>query len=136
MPQVFQGPTWSLELPDGWSAEPQPDHVEIQLPFEGARLRITPYRDETGQLSAADWLQVTEDLNRRRGRPVVPRRCGEFDGYKTHFEALGNWIRGWALCRGEHGLDVDYRCAVADAGRDDASIDAALSTLRLQRAAT
>ena len=89
-----------------------------------------------GRLSAADWVRVTEHFTTKRGRPVLPRRCGEFAGYETRFDAGSVWIRGWALLAGEEGLDVNYRCAITDAGRDDAEIDAVLSTLRLRRPAT
>jgi hypothetical protein len=136
MPQVFQAPTWSVELPDGWSAEPEAGHVQIKLPFAGAELRITPYHDETGELNAAEWLRVAEHFTRKRGRPVIPRRCGAFAGHETQFDADGIWIRGWALLADDRGLDVDYRCATAHAGRDDQAVDAVLSTLQLRRPAT
>ena len=136
MPQVFQAPTWSIELPAGWSARGEADHVQITLPFPGAELRITPYRDETSQLSAAEWLRVAEHFTRKRGRPVIPRRCGAFGGHETQFDAAGTWIRGWALLADGIGLDVDYRCATTYAGRDDQAVDAVLSTLQLRRPAT
>jgi hypothetical protein len=67
---------------------------------------------------------------------VIPRRCGHFAGHETQFEAEGSWIRGWALLADGCGLDVDYRCATTDAGRDDHAVDAVLSTLQLRRPAT
>ena len=136
MTEAFQAPTWSVELPDGWVAEPHADHVRVRLPFAHAELRITPYRDETGRLSPAEWLRVAERFTRQRGRPVITRRCGDFAGHETRFAAGSVRIRGWALLAGEAGLDVNYRCATPDAGRDDAEVDAVLSTLRLRRAAT
>jgi hypothetical protein len=136
MPEVFQALTWSVELPNGWTAEPHSDHVKIRLPFPRAELRITPYHDETGQLTADEWLRATEHFTRKRARPVIPRTCGDFIGHETRFAALDLWIRGWVLVADSHGLDIDYRCALGDAGRDDSAADAMLSTLRLQRAAT
>ena len=67
---------------------------------------------------------------------MIARRCGDFVGHETPFPASEVWIRGWVLAADNHGLDVDYRCAIADAGRDDGAIDAVLSTLRLRRATT
>ena len=136
MSPAFQTPAWSLELPEGWAAVPRENYVEIRVPFAGAQLRLTPYRDETGRSSAADWLQATAHFNRQRGRRVIPRRCGDFAGHETPFDAEHVWIRGWVLVADGQGLDVDYRCATGDAGRDDSAVDAVLSTLRLRRAAT
>ena len=136
MSEAFQAPMWSVELPDGWAAEPYPDYVQVRLPFTHAEMRITPYRDETGRLSPTEWLHVAEHFTRQHGRPVIPRRCGDFAGHATQFVAGSVWIRGWALRAGEQGLDVNYRCASADAGRDDAEVDAVLSTLRLRAPAT
>jgi hypothetical protein len=90
----------------------------------------------SGRLTAADWLRVTAHFDRRRGRPIIPRQCGDFAGHETRFDADGLWIRGWALLADEEGLDVNYRCATADTGRDDAQVDGVLSTLRIRRAAT
>jgi hypothetical protein len=136
MSEVFEASTWTVELPDGWSAERDRGHVQIRLPFDGGALRFTPYNDETGQITANDWLHATEHFNRKRGRPVIPRQCGSFVGYETPFATGELWIRGWVLVADNHGLDVDYRCAIGDAGRDDSAVDAVLSTLRLRRAAT
>ncbi|HKN67600.1 MAG TPA: hypothetical protein VJW73_15050 [Gemmatimonadaceae bacterium] len=136
MPKVFQAPTWSVDLPNGWTAELQADYMQIRLPFPHAELRITPYRDETGRMSAAEWIRVAEHFTAKRGRPVIPRNCGDFVGHETRFDAGSVWIRGWALLAGDEGLDVDYRCAPADAGRYDTNVDAVLSTLRLRRPAT
>ena len=136
MPKAFQAPTWSVDLPNGWTAEPQAGHVQIRLPFAHAELRITPYRDETGQLSTAEWIRVAEHFTVKCGRPVIPRHCGDFVGHETRFNAGSVWIRGWALLAGDEGLDIDYRCAPADPGRDDTEVDAVLSTLRLRRPIT
>jgi hypothetical protein len=136
MPRLFESPAWSLELPDSWEAVSRADYVEIRVPFAGAQLRVTSYRDETGRSSAADWLEATAHFNRTRGRRVIPRQCGDFAGHETPFDAERVWIRGWALVADDQGLDVDYRCATTDAGRDDSAVDAVLSTLRLRRAAT
>src|SRR5688500_17906386 len=134
MSEVVQGLTWSVELPDGWTAEPRADHVQIRLPIARAEFRITPYHDETAQLTADEWVRVTEHVSRKKARPVIPRRCGDFAGHETSFAARETWIRGWVLVADGRGLDVDYRCPVADAGRDDSAVDCVLSTLRLRRA--
>jgi hypothetical protein len=136
MPRVFQSVTWSIELPDGWAAIAHPDHVEIEVPFPRAQLRVTPYWNEAGHIGPAEWLRMTEDINRKRGRPILRRKCGDFSGYETRFDAGERWIRGWALLADGEGLDVNYRCAIADAGRDDGPVDAALATLRLRVQAT
>jgi hypothetical protein len=81
-------------------------------------------------------VRVAEHFTRKRGRPVIARQYGDFAGHETRFDAGGISIRGWALLADGHGLDVDYRCSTADAGRDDEPVDAMLSTLRLQRPAT
>ena len=136
MPEVFQSSTWTIELPDGWSAKPHEDHVEIRLPLPGAKFRITPYYDESEEMSAAEWLRVAEHFTRKRRRPVLPRRCGDFVGHETRFDANGTWIRGWALLADGYGLDVSYRCASVYVGRDDEAVDGVLSTLRLRRPVT
>jgi hypothetical protein len=133
--QAFRTSKWSIELPDGWTADLRADHVQIGLPTARAELRITPYRGETGRLSAVEWLRVAEHFTRKRGRPVIARRRGDFAGHETRFDAGSVWIRGWALLADDEGLDVCYRCAPVDAGRDDQEADAVLSTLRLRRPA-
>jgi len=87
-------------------------------------------------LSAGEWLRAAEHFTRKHGRPVIARRCGDFAGHETRFETGAFWIRGWALLSHNEGLDVNYRCAIADAGRDDPAVDVVLSTLRFRRPAT
>jgi len=136
MMATYQTPAWALELPAGWTAAQREDHVVIALPFPAAQLRLTPYRDETDTMTPEKWVRWTEQLHRKRGRTVIARKCGDFHGYEVRFAALGDWIRGWALVANGVGVDIDYRCPEAEAKRDDAEIDAVLSTLRLLPIAT
>ena len=136
MAEVFHTSAWDIELPTGWTVEHRSDHMWIRLPDARAELRITPFNDQTGQLTAEQWLHVTEHFSRKRDRPVISRRCGDFEGHETAFASAQTWIRSWALIAGGVGLDVNYRCPRPDAGRDDSVIDAVLATLRLRRAAT
>ena len=134
MSRLFQATTWSVSLPDGWTADPQDNYVQTCVPFAGAELRITPYHDETGQTSPSAWVRSAEHFDRTRGRTAIQCQCGDFSGYETRFDAGTIWIRGWALVADGYGLDVNYRCITAAAGRDDLVVDDFLSTLRRRRA--
>ena len=134
MKQTSVAPFCSLNLPAGWEVKQHGEYVELQMPALDTRLRITPFNDPTGRLDAQSWVFLVERVNRTRGRRVIARRCGDFTGFETPFESGEQWIRGWALVAGMQGLDVNYRCAAIDTGRDDDIVDALLSSLRLSTA--
>lgn len=119
-----------------------PPYVAV-LPFRrDAELRLTTF--DTEQISAAEWVGMCAEVNRPKGRPVVPVRFGVFSGWATEFAspaitadatpdfAAGQWIRGWALHAGPFPLDATYRCPIALARRDDTALEAMLRTLYLR----
>ncbi len=128
----------SIELADGWTAEPRAEviagercaYVAIVATTRDALLRLTP--DERGLMEAVAWVDLVGRINRAKGRLVSATRCGDFAGIIMAFTACEDWIRGWALSADALPLDITYRCKVEDAGRDDPVVDGMLNTLRLE----
>jgi hypothetical protein len=138
MPQRYVFSRCSIELADGWTAEPRADviagelcaYVAIVPGTNDSLLRLTP--DERGLMEAAAWVDAVGRINRAKGRPVSATRCGDFTGLVMAFKSCEDWIRGWALSADALPLDVTYRCKAEDAGRDDPVLDGMLNTLRLE----
>ncbi len=129
MPTRFQTSSWSIEPVAGWVPDEPPDHVEIRAPTSDASLRLTNFADQSGQLDARRWVEFVAHISRLKKRHVEPAHCGVFGSYRVDFESNGRWFRSWALHAGTVGLDATYSCAVHDAGRDDADLDAMLDSL-------
>jgi hypothetical protein len=130
----------SLTLAPGWRAEERrdaeldSDFVAIVPPTGEVLLRLSTFDLQRAKIDAAEWTEVTAGLNRSRGREVMAVRCGDFSGYRTRFApGDGRWLTGWMLHAGAIPLDVNFDCALQDAGRYDAAVDAMLATLRAKR---
>jgi hypothetical protein len=127
---------WSIELARGWTAEPRADFpagertelVAIVPESKDALLRLTP--DERGLIGAAEWVYAVGRIALAKGRRVSTIRCGDFVGNTVAFSALDERLRGWALFADSFPIDVNYRCKIQTAGRDDAVVDAMMSSLR------
>jgi hypothetical protein len=137
MPYACAAAPCSLDLDPQWTVEEVPEangnyaFVAIRPPAKDALLRFTTF--ERAGVEAGAWTEAVAHVNRSRGRPVVPVSCGGFSGYRTQFTpGDGRLLRGWALHAGAFPLDVTYACAVEDAGRDDAAVEAMLATLELR----
>jgi hypothetical protein len=139
MPQRYVFSRCSLELADGWTAEPRAEvtagerceFLAISPEANDALLRLTP--DERGLIAAVDWVDLVGRINRAKKRPVSAARCGDFVGIAVEFKSGEDWIRGWALSAEGFPLDVNYRCKIGDAGRDDLLVHRMLHTLRLEK---
>ena len=129
MVPVYQASSWSVELPNSWSVDPQSDHVAVWSPG-GAELRFTTFLPTEAGLSAARWVETAVHFNRIRGRPVEPAACGDFKGYETWFSTDGLRIHGWVLAAGEMPLDMTYRGSASQADPEIAVVRRTLATLR------
>jgi len=132
---MHQTTLWSIDPAADWIVEDRGEYVSVIPPTRDAELRFTTFSPGPHQPSAEQWVVTAAGANRKIGRPVSPARYGVFSGYRTEFEALGKWLRGWMLQAGSFPLDVTYRCPAAVARRDDVQIEEMLESLQYLGAA-
>jgi len=106
----------------------EPHEYAIAIPPSAdAELRLTP--PQLGTVTGHQWIEHVRRGHTAKGRTVSDVRFGEFTGVTVRFDAGPIVIRGWALSAGPRTLDVDYRCPLEIAGRDDEIVDAMLASL-------
>ena len=135
MGTVYRALGWSIELPDGWTAAARSDHVAVQPPTGDAECRLSTFNVAETVTDAVSWVEAAATFNRHRGHTVVPVTYGDFRGYRSEMVAAGRWCCGHVLRAGDFPLDVTYSCPESAAHRDDALLDAMLSSLKHREAA-
>lgn len=129
MPKTSRAPKWLVDFPTGWIVEHRKNRVTARSP-RGAEMEFITFVPATSGTDAATWIKTAAQVDRQKGRAVVPAKFGDFRGYETRLVSRGQLIQSWVLAAGELPLDVTYRCDEADAGREEADLRGMLATLR------
>jgi hypothetical protein len=126
---------WSIKLPFDWEPTTLSDCLSISAPGHDALLRLTPFYG-TKDLTAEEWAGAMDADAARIGERPIPIQIGDFRGFARVYDHDNVNVRQWRLVSGQHGLDIDYRCARSVAPRDNVLVDAALGTIGLESHAT
>ncbi|MCG3170477.1 MAG: hypothetical protein CALGDGBN_02033 [Pseudomonadales bacterium] len=120
--------SWTLELPDEWSAEHDDDVVVIGDEDGVSCLEISSLVLDEGEVGDEDLGEFARDLLDAGVRPRTAR-IGDWTGQLfEHDDADGHW-REWFLRHGAHFVYAGYHCLPEHAGMDDAAIAEILATL-------
>lgn len=125
--------SWTLELPEEWSAEHEDDAVVIEDEDGVSCLEISALVVESGTVDDEDLAEFSRDLLDEGLRPQ-PVRIGGWSGRLfEHDDGEFHW-REWFLRQGAHFVYAGYHCLLENAGMDDAPVAEILATLEPRRA--
>ena len=144
-PTVFSTAQWSIVPASGWRVDPLEDGCMMVLGADPTtRVRIGTFDPPAAGMTARHWVELAALVHPPKGRPLDRVQCGDFSGYRTEMTVspafTDGWLprdapedyrlRGWML--ESHGipLDVSHSCPLSVGGRDDATVDAMLDSLR------
>jgi len=120
--------SWSLNLPNEWEFEADETCITAWQPISVGALQFSTYRKDG--LVTDDELREFVENNSNLGGPLKDVILGDFSGYEICFEDQESSWRHWHLRSDNIMIFITYNCGVADAGADDAAVDAVLAGLR------
>jgi len=120
--------SWTLELPEEWSAVQEDELVVIEDEDGVSCLEISALVLETGDVGEEDLAEFSRDLVDEGVRPQA-MRIGAWSGRLfEHDDGEFHW-REWFLRQGAHFVYAGYHCLREHAGMDDAAVAEILATL-------
>ncbi len=120
--------SWSLELPDEWSAEHDDEVVVIEDEDGVSCLEVSALVLDEGEVAEEDLEEFSRDLL-EAGVTAQAVRIGSWQGRLfEHDDAEGHW-REWFLRQGAHFVYAGYHCLPEHSGMDDAAVAEILATL-------
>ena len=120
--------SWTLELPEEWSAQEDEDVVVIEDEDGVSCLEISALVLESGAVGDEDLAEFSRDLLDEGLKPQAVRVAGWSGKLFEHDDEEFHW-REWFLRQGAHCISPGYHCLREHAGMDDAAIAEILATL-------
>lgn len=129
MPEVFQTPTWSIEVPDGWSAVDEEEYATFQADGEAqvGALQISAYHKD-GPVTNEDLEEFAEE-HLSAGAIPTPVEHPTFEGFGIAYEADEEFWTEWYLRDADQMLYITYTCPVNDQDAEQEVIADMLGTL-------
>lgn len=131
MTEPTGGEWWTIEPPEGWSAEWTSDCFEILPPSNDGAFQLSAHRKGSGPVTEGDLLEFAED-HLRNGAPRRDVKLGDFAGFEITYDKGDSAYREWYLrCRSTM-LYATYICDVDLRGHHDELVELSLVTLRAE----
>jgi hypothetical protein len=129
MPEVFQTPTWSIEVPDGWTAVDEEEYATFQADGDAqvGALQISAYQKD-GPVTNEDLEEFAEE-HLSAGAIATPVDHPAFEGFGIAYETDEEFWTEWYLRAGDQMLYVTYTCPVDDQDAEQDVIAEMLGTL-------
>lgn len=110
MADVFESRWWSVRVPQGWSAQEDPECATFQARNPRGALQISAARKSPGSVSDDDLLDLSREET-ASGVEVVAVAYGPFVGFSASIIVNGrSWLKVWLRC-GDLALFVTYNAA-------------------------
>jgi hypothetical protein len=122
--------SWTLELPEEWSAEEDEAEGVVVIEDEDgvSCIEISALVLESGTVGDEDLAEFSRDLLEEGLKPQTVRVAGWSGTLFEHDDEEFHW-REWFLRQGAHFVYAGYHCLREHAGMDDAAIAEILATL-------
>lgn len=122
----FATESWSLLVPEGWSAQHDADGVSLfGEPGCGALQVSAAFKNDA--VTDAELLDFAKE--RSKDSAPTPTSVGELTGFELSRVEDGTYWREWYLRSGNIALFVTYNCDSEDRGREDEAIGEILDSL-------
>lgn len=128
MPTPFATNTWSLVLPDGWSAQQDDDCVTLSADAPLGALQLSAYFKDT-EVTDDDLREFASEAS-DAWAAAQPCEAGDFRGLEVTFDDATTCWRQWFLRHEHQMLFATYNCAREHRGREDERVRTMLQSLR------
>lgn len=127
MSEVFEGPTWSIVVPDGWTVRDEDDVTTFEADPGVGALQVSAYaKDEP--VTDEDLEEFAEE-HLTAGATPDPVEHTLYEGFAISYEVDEQFWTEWFLRHEHQMLYVTYTCAEGDEGIEDEIISEMLASL-------
>ena len=127
----FKSAWWSLQLPDDWSSEAEPDCTAFFADSGGGALQLSAARNSNGPATDDDLREFAAE-HYDAGAPIQSVVCGAFTGFYLQHSRPGGYQRQWWLRSGDTVVLATWTSDPNQKGNEDAVVDTILKTLKKQ----
>ena len=127
MEQNFGRETWSVQIPEGWTGQHDPECATIVGDRDVGALQISVAFKDTVVFDT-DLREFAEE-HLEAGAKTRSVQLGDFVGFAIAFSKEDSFWKHWYLRNGKQALLVTYICSLGDRGVEDAAVNMILSTL-------
>jgi len=127
MSQVFEGPTWSIEVPDGWTVRDEDEVTTFEADPPVGALQVSAYAKD-GPVTDEDLKEFAEEHITAGATPDTIEHP-IYDGFAISYEVDEQFWTEWYLRHENQMLYVTYTCAESDEGTEDETISGMLGSL-------
>ena len=119
----YDSADWSVDVPEGWTHQEDPDCVTFEPARGTAAFQISAYRKDTA-VTDDDLREFAGDI------PLAEVSLPHYTGIRTRFSVDDAfWIKWW-LRAGPSMVHVTYNCPLDERREDDHDVDGMIQSLK------
>jgi hypothetical protein len=121
---------WTVQLPDGWSADEDTTCVTIHFKPALGALQLSAARNSTNIVTDDDLRELAKE-HLDAGARIKSVICGLFTGFYLHYSYNEIYQRQWWLRCGDTVILATYTSDLKIKGQEDIAVDNILNTLKI-----